>query len=224
MKLKNKDMSLIFIKSILAGSSISLAGILYLKGRENALSPNLAAFLFPIGLILICNFDFYLYTGKVCYLPNSIQEKSFLETIIKLLIGLCGNFIGAIIIGLTLNYTLGPSTLVLNIVNIKLNYEWWKLIILGIFCGILIYFAVDGFKTISNNIGKYLVLIMCVAGFIICGFEHCIADMFYFAYAGEFSIKMVGVVLLIVLGNSIGGICMHSLKKLLDYLSQQSLK
>ena len=47
----------------------------------------------------------------------------------------------------------------------------YKSIILSAFCGMLVYIAVEGFKVIEHHIGKYLVLILAIAGFIICGFE-----------------------------------------------------
>lgn len=56
-----------------------------------------------------------------------------------------------------------------------------SLFILGIFCNLLIFVAVDGFKENPHEIGKYLSLFFGVSVFIICGFEHCVADMFYFS-------------------------------------------
>ena len=45
--------------------------------------------------------------------------------------------------------------------------------------GVIVAFAIPSQPQLK--IGKYIVLMLCVAGFIICGFEHCVADMFYFA-------------------------------------------
>ena len=35
----------------------------------------IGAFVFPIGLILICNFGYFLYTGKICYLFDELKKK-----------------------------------------------------------------------------------------------------------------------------------------------------
>ena len=47
---------------------------------------------------------------------------------------------------------------------------------------------------------------MGVMAFILCGFEHCVANMFYFSIAGIFSLKVFGYLLIMILGNSIGSI------------------
>lgn len=202
----------VLVKGVLAGICIGIGGWLYIKAKSMALSSITASFLFPIGLILICNFGFFLYTGKICYLYNQLKEKKGLTYLVQLLLGLFGNYLGATFMGLILSNTLEVPAFVNDMVDIKLQYEWWKLIVLGIFCGLLIYFAVEGFAKLNNMFGKYIVLIFCVAGFIICGFEHCIADMFYFALAGEFSFKVLGTILLIVIGNSIGGLLIPLIK------------
>ncbi len=204
--MKERSILTVLLKGILAGIAISIGGIIYLKAKEQSLSLIVPAFLFPIGLIMICNFDFYLYTGKICYLPQSFINKTKSTTIINLLIGLIGNFLGTLIMGGFLHFTVQPSEIVKQMVEVKMNYEWWRLLVLGMGCGMLIYFAVEGFKKINSNVGKYLVLILCIAGFIICGFEHCIADMFYFIYAFEFSFKALLTIILVIIGNSIGGI------------------
>ena len=116
---------------------------------------------------------------------------------------------------LFLNKTLGSFNIVKTMVDIKLDYAWWKLIILGIFCGMFIYFAVEGFAKVNNKIGKYIILMLCVAGFIICGFEHCVADMFYFALAGVYTGKSLIAILFIIIGNSIGGLFVPLIRRVL---------
>lgn len=48
----------IFLKGILAGICIAIGGFLYIKARESTELIIVPAFLFSIGLILICNFGF----------------------------------------------------------------------------------------------------------------------------------------------------------------------
>ena len=45
------------------------------------------------------------------------------------------------------------------------------------------YVAVDGFKEKGNPV----ILFLCVSVFILAGFEHCVANMFYFTLAGVWS-------------------------------------
>lgn len=203
------------IKGFLAGISIALGGWIFL--RTNVWMPNiiLGALFFSMGLILICNFGFYLYTGKICYL---IEDKSttYLNKVIDLLLGLLGNFLGTLVVGAILNYTFKSSSDALFenlkiMVNNKLAYTPIKMIILSFFCGMLVYIAVEGFKKIDNNFGKYVVLVLSIGGFIIMGFEHSIANMFYYFVNGVYSLDVFISILLCVLGNSLGGLFIPTL-------------
>ena len=80
-----------------------------------------------------------------------------------------------------------------------------SLLVLGIFCGMLMFIAADGYKNIENQVGKVVVVFLPVMVFILSGFEHCIADMFYFSLAGDFSALMLKSLIVITVGNSIGG-------------------
>ncbi len=90
-----------------------------------------------------------------------------------------------------------------------------SLLILGIFCGMLMYIAVEGYKRTTNP----LIVVLPVMAFILCGFEHCIADMFYFAincFKGTSASMLVDTLLrllVITIGNLIGGclICYASI-------------
>ena len=49
--------------------------------------------------------------------------------------------------------------------------------------------------------------------FILCGTEHCVADMFYF-WLGGWSLKAAAVILVITLGNIAGGVLLPLLRRL----------
>ena len=48
-------------------------------------------------------------------------------------------------------------------------------------------------------------LFLCVAIYILSGFEHCIANMYYFSAADAWSWKALGAIGVMTLGNSLGG-------------------
>ena len=228
----------VLIKGILAGICISIGGFLCLKVNIAASSKVLGAFLFPIGLILICNFGYFLYTGKICYLFEN-KEQSYKEKIFSLLTGLFGNLVGCLVVALllrTINHSFiaeastgqafysNNAQLFISLkstVNTKLNYDWYQMIILSAFCGMLVYIAVEGFKTIEHHFGKYLVLILSIAGFIICGFEHSVANMFYYFLDGSFSGAVWLSLIHCVIGNSIGGLFIPSLKMLIKKIEKK---
>ena len=85
--------------------------------------------------------------------------------------------------------------------------------ILSFFCGILMFVAADGYKTIQNPVGQILAIFLPVVVFILSGFEHCVANMYFFTIADLWSIKAFGYLIIMSLGNSIGGILIPLLRK-----------
>ena len=54
----------------------------------------------------------------------------------------------------------------------------------------------------------------CIPVFVLAGFEHSIADMFYFALAGLFNTRALVFILLVLLGNSLGGLFIPAVQSL----------
>lgn len=95
----------------------------------------------------------------------------------------------------------------------KLETNLASLFFKGFMCGVLMFVAVEGYKRSTNP----LFVIMSIATFILCGFEHCIADISYFVIADISSAAALGRILLIVLGNSLGSLFISlPLLKILD--------
>ncbi len=188
----------ILFKSFLAGIMIAIGGTVFLSIENKVIG----ASLFSIGLFGVLIYNLNLYTGKIGYLITNFNLKYIKELIITLI----GNFIGACSVGFILRYTriydkIYEKSLILA--NTKLNDNILSIFILSIFCGLLMYFAVNGFKK-QTDFGKYLVVYLGVAVFILCGFEHCIANMYYFSVADIWSLKTLGYTGIMVLGNSLG--------------------
>jgi formate/nitrite transporter FocA (FNT family) len=130
----------------------------------------------------------------------------------------CGNFTGCILTGLAMRLTRVAPTLIETAQGIcekKLSGSPISTISLGLFCNICIYIAVDGYKNNPHEIGKYLALLFGVTVFILCGFEHCVANMFYFSVAGIFTGNMIVFLLLNTLGNIIGGLLIPCMFKII---------
>lgn len=177
---------------------IAIGGTVFLSIENKVIG----ASLFSIGLFGVLIYNLNLYTGKIGYLITNFNLKYIKELIITLI----GNFIGACSVGFILRYTRIYDNIyekALNLANTKLNDNILSIFILSIFCGLLMYFAVNGFKK-QTDFGKYLVVYLGVAVFILCGFEHCIANMYYFSVADIWSLKTLGYTGIMVLGNSIG--------------------
>ncbi len=187
------------IKGFYAGILISIGGIAYLAIENKVVG----SFIFSFGLLTVCMYSFNLYTGKVGYiLVNKI------DYLIELLLSLVGNLLGTFTIGTLMRFTRFQNYIdtATNIVNVKLNDNILSLFILAIMCGMIMYIAVNNYKKENDVIGKYMTIFMGVMAFILCGFEHCVANMFYFSIAGTFSLKVFAYLLVMILGNSVGSV------------------
>ena len=184
----------ILIKSILAGIMIGIGGTIYLS-LDNKI---VGSILFAIGLFIIVVYSFNLYTGKIGYLINNFNKKYIRELIITLI----GNFIGTLFVGFILKYTriyTMISEKAKTLADIKLNDTLISILILSLFCGILMYLAVNTYKEVKDT-GKYLAVFLGVIVFILCGFEHCIANMYYFSVSSTWSLNTLLYLLVMILG------------------------
>lgn len=184
-------------KSISAGMMIGISSIIYL------ICPNkmLGAFLFAIGLFIICTFDMYLFTGKVGY----IFENKNNPNCIKIWIG---NLIGCLITIIPMRIAKGEISLIAyDMIQKKLDNNFMSIIILSIFCGMLMYIAVENFQHNENNFAKIIGLFLCVSSFIICGFEHSIANMCYCIFSINslsLAINSFIFILIVSVANGVG--------------------
>lgn len=192
-----------FALAVLAGISIGIGGVVFLS-LENKIA---GALMFTVGLYAVCTQELNLYTGKVGYLVN--QPVSYLA---DLLVIWAGNLAGTCLTAFVLQSTriCDISRMAKAMCTVKTDDDWLSLFLLAVFCGILMFVAVDGYKSTNNP----AILFMGVATFILCGFEHCIADMFYFSAAGMWSGRAFACILVITAGNSLGGILIPLVKKM----------
>lgn len=188
------------VKSILAGIMIGIGGTVYLSVSDKVVG----SILFAIGLFAILVYGFNLYTGKIGYLVSNFNFKYIRELVITLI----GNFIGTFFVGFILRYTRIYSLIsekAKTLVDIKLDDTIISILILSFFCGILMYFAVNSYKEVKD-VGKYMAVFLGVIVFILCGFEHCVANMYYFSVSSSWSLNSFLYLLVMILGNSLGGI------------------
>ena len=182
------------LKSIYAGIVIGLAGYIFLA-LENK---TMGAFLFSIGLFSVFVLQLNLYTGKVCL--RSCYEKP-----LQLLLVFVGNAIGTLLVSfLTIQSVIHENAVTLALV--KFDKPILRLFLDGIVCGICIALAVYGYRK-AEGAGKYLAVVLAVMGFILCGAEHVVADMFYLfaAHTGDV-FSNFKVICFSGLGNTIGGL------------------
>ena len=189
----------ILLRAILSGIMISVGGTIFLMLNRS----ELGAFLFGIGLFMVVVNGYNLYTGKIGYL---IDNK--INYLWELFLTLVGNLIGTISCGYLLLVTRFGDKLnetAKIVADAKLNDNLLSIFVLSMFCGMLMFLAVDLYKKL-NDVGKYFAVFLCVTVFIICGFEHCVANMYYFSVVNAWNFNTLLYLLIMILGNSVGGI------------------
>ena len=210
----------VLLLGFMAGVMIAFGGLtnVTLISRNLALAGNL---LFVLGLLGICFFSFNLYTGKVGYVFNN--KPAFL---LDLLLMYIGNFIGSITIGYLIRVTSLYTSLDETIMTIAINKtnisgtNLLSLFILSLLCGILVFLSVELYKREIHTLFKVVGIFLFISCFVICGFEHCIANMFYFALFNSYFVYPLGSflnLLIVTIGNSIGAILIYFIFYFIDY-------
>jgi formate/nitrite transporter FocA (FNT family) len=199
-----------FCPAVLAGIAISCGCVVFLLVESKIIG----SLLFAVGLLTILAFKLNLFTGKAPYIcQNKIKYCGFVGIV------WLGNFTGTALSTLLIKGTRVYEMIFskcLTIAEVKISDSLLSLFILGIFCGILMYVAVDTFNTQSQdkNFSTTLLTVLCVSVFILSNFEHSIANMFYFMLALPLN-QWILPLIIITFGNILGGNLFCYLNKLL---------
>ncbi len=196
-----------FLYAILAGVAIAMGGVAFLTIENKVVG----AVFFTLGLFTVCTNGLNLFTGKVCYAFE--RGKAY---VLDLPIIWLGNLVGAFLTGSLVRATRLVSLVerAQSVCATKLGDGLLSIFLLAIMCNICIFIAVDGYANNPHEFGKYLALFFGVTGFVICGYEHCVANMFYITAAGVWSWNALLYVVVMTLGNAVGGVIFPLLRKL----------
>jgi len=191
------------LSGLAAGILISIGGAVFLA-VENRIA---GAVLFTVALLCICFKGYALFTGKVGFLPEDHSR----ENVSLILLALLGNTLGTVLCGLLVRAAVPASGAAAEaLCSAKLASQLpWQTLIRAFFCGILMYLAVSIYRD-QKHIGGIL---FCVPVFILAGFEHSIADIFYFAASGIVSLEAFVFLWIVIFGNALGGVLLPLLHK-----------
>lgn len=192
--------SAVFLRAVLAGMMVGVGGTVFLSVNNQFVG----SFLFALGLFAICQLGLWLYTGKIGY-----AYKGDAKYPAQLLCTWLGNFVGTASVGILMRMTrIGAaiSEKAMTMCSVKASDGLWSVFVLSLFCGVLMALAVENYGRNPRSFAGIFGLILCVMVFILCSFEHCIANMFYFTVANVWSLSAVVRLLVMTVGNSIGGI------------------
>ena len=182
-----------FPKGILAGAAIGLGGFLYILMTaliEGEVGKMLGSLLFAVGLFLVCTFRLDLYTGKIGNIFEKKQEGGFYATLPVMLLG---NALGAVGIGFLCHLIFKDTDIIKSALaacesRLALNGfpDYLSLCLRSFLCGFCVYMAVKLFAMDRLRFKGILFLVFFVFLFVYCGFQHCIANMFYFAMGNSY--------------------------------------
>ena len=181
----------IFVLGIMAGAFIAMGAQSSSLAVHNitdvGIARTLAGCIFPVGLMMIVFVGGELFTGdcmmSMACMKGRIGFGSLLRT---LLIVYLGNFAGAVLIAFLVAHSgqydysagaLGAYTIKTAVGKTGLSFM--RALFSGILCNILVCAAVLMAAAAKDIGGKVLAIFFPILAFVVSGFEHCVANMYY---------------------------------------------
>ncbi|MBR1598216.1 MAG: formate/nitrite transporter family protein [Lachnospiraceae bacterium] len=226
----------IFIAFGAFGSQVAGASI-----DSASLGKFLSALVFPVGLMMVLMAGAELFTGNsLLVIPVLAKEATVKGMLKNWVVVYIGNLLGSILIALLLTYShsfnLFDKAVAVSVVNTaasKVSLSFSDAFLRGILCNVLVCISVWISFSAKEAAGKIIGLFLPIMLFVISGYEHCVANM-YFIPAGilashEYGLEVDGLtwgsffvnnLLPVTLGNVVGGACIVGMGYFFVYLSK----
>lgn len=176
---------------IMAGAFIALGAATSSTAAHSidnvGLSRFVSGIIFPLGLMLITFIGGELFTGNCLTVMGVMNHEFSWGKVVKdLCIIWLSNLAGALIIAFLIFFSgnLNYSSGLLGAYSIKIalgkcTISPVKAISSGILCNILVCAAILMAAAAKDITGKILAIFFPIMAFVVGGFEHCVANMFY---------------------------------------------
>ena len=129
-----------------------------------------------------------------------------------MLVSYIGNFVGCLILTLIFVWAgaAGTKDYFAGFINNKLSIPLGEMFFRAVLCNFFVCLGVLCGIKLKSEAAKILMIIMCISGFVISGFEHSIANMSTFVAAyclvpGLSVTAMLKSMLVVTVGNMVGG-------------------
>lgn len=223
----------LLILSMLAGAFIAMAGIASTTAACTVENPSLgkvlSACLFPGGLAMVILAGSELFTGNcLLVIPLLHGEIHLRELLRSWILVYLGNFAGSLLVAAVCVFSHQPDLFsgrlaasILSTAAAKCSLSFGDAFLRGVACNFLVCMAVWLAMGAKSAGGKLAALYFPVLFFVLCGFEHSIANMYYIG-AGLFAQRipayadparavtlrglLLGNLLPVTLGNIVGGV------------------
>lgn len=177
--------------AVLAGAYIALgafgASVAQCTVENASLARLLGASVFPVGLMLVVVGGAELFTGNcLMALPALKGDIPLGRLLSRLALAYLGNFAGALLIALLVHFSglyalfggaLGRAAVAAG--EAKMALPFFEALARGALCNVLVCGGVWMAAAADDTPGKLLAAFFPVMLFVLCGFEHSVANMFY---------------------------------------------
>lgn len=196
----NRSFGQLFVLALLAGMFIALAGVGATVAGISIPSASVAklisACIFPAGLAMVVIAGGELFTGNCLIVLAAMARACSPKGMTRnLIIVYFGNMAGALLVSWLINaghtlslFNSGYAAAAIHIAAAKCSLSFGDAFIRGLLCNFLVCLAVWMTFAAKGATGKILSLFFPVMLFVLCGFEHCVANMYYIP-TGLFALK-----------------------------------
>lgn len=217
------------VLSVLAGMFIALAGLAASTASATAagsFARLISGCVFPAGLAMVMVVGSELFTGNSLMIMGLLQGNITLSGLLRnYVVVYIGNLIGSLLVAAIAAFGHSFSAFggdlaqaVVNTAAAKTSLSFGDAFLRGVGCNFLVCIAVWMANASKTAEGKILGVFFPIAAFVIAGFEHCVANMYYIP-AGLFASAIHGIpapgltwgafflknLLPVTLGNLVGG-------------------
>jgi formate/nitrite transporter len=178
----------IFATTVYAGDITMIDGVPALShGLPYGVTRLLYGLAFSLGLILIVVGGAELFTGNnLIVLAWAGGKVSGRDLLLNWIVVFAGNFFGAIMTAVlmfyTAQYTFGGGAVglaALSTANSKAALSFVPAVALGIMCNALVCLSTWMCYSARTTVDRVLTIVPPITAFVACGFEHCIANIYY---------------------------------------------
>ena len=188
-----------FLLAMFAGAFIAFGGLFFTVFLSDstlgwAAQRVVGGLCFCLGLVLVLVCGAELFTGNslmVCALKS--KKITLVQMLKAWVVVWVGNFVGALFIVFLVYmagiYKLNGEAVANSMVSVaagKVTIDWVTIFFRGILCNIFVCLAVWIGTAGKTVVDKVVGILLPIAAFVACGFEHCVANMYYIP-AGMFA-------------------------------------
>lgn len=181
-----------FVLACLAGLFIGMGGMFMLLVKSDstlpfAVSQLLGGLAFSLGLFAVVMAGAELFTGNSLMICGRLSHRYSARSLLRSWgIVYLGNLVGSLLLVVLLSLAnfkgmnggaVGAASV--SVAVSKIGQSWWAIFFRGVMCNVLVCLAVWMSFGARTVVDKLCVVTLPVVAFVACGFEHCVANMFF---------------------------------------------